>query len=138
MPPTPSVIGLMICEMAIQDAFTGNVSLIAEFDVLNVPGFPVAPSFVVYSRLADSEGPVELELVIELLDVDEEVYRRVYLVTFPNRLNEVRSVLRVKKCTFEKPGVYEASLLANGEWLASRVFRVQSQQRGEYDAYQST
>jgi hypothetical protein len=83
--------------------------------------FPSEPvPFTVLALLTDGVGEVMLEVVIERLDNLEEIYRYQHAYRFAHPLHEIRFQLRVVRCSFPVAGVYQVSLLADGEVLAQR------------------
>jgi hypothetical protein len=52
------------------------------------------------------------------------VYALEQVVSFPNRLAEVRVLFRVNRCVFPSPGVYQLALFVDGDWVAHRLLSV--------------
>src|SRR5262245_40606282 len=115
----PSVIGLLLCEQAVVEEKTHNVTLVNCFTRLKVEQFPSEPRrFTVFAALTNGFGDVTLDVVVVRLDNDEEVLRQSRRLRFTDRLQEVRFLFRVTRCSFPVAGVYEVSLVADGESLA--------------------
>ena len=74
--------------------------------------------------MSDGEGEYVMDLVISSLERQQEVYAVRVKQTFPNRLHAVRLNLRIVACRIPDFGTYEATLLANGAWVAHRVFKI--------------
>jgi hypothetical protein len=119
--PLPVVLGLIVCEKAIVEEGTKNVTLVSTYSRLVVEEFPSRPQkFVVHSLLTEGLGECTIDLLVRKLETDEEVYHATLPVRFPDRLMEVCVLFRVSRCVFPSPGTYEFALLLDGEWLAQR------------------
>jgi hypothetical protein len=119
MTERPTVIGLILCEQIIVEAQTNNVSFINCFTRRRAEQFPTEPQkFAVAALLTDGEGPVTIKVKIVRLADEELIYEQERLVQFPNRLQQVRFLLRVTACAFPTPGHYEVQLSADNELLA--------------------
>ncbi len=91
MIPTPTAIGLTLCDSVIVEAGTEKVSLIGTFRRLAVPKFPVVLSpFVVHAALTDGAGSGMLELVCTRLETGEELFTYNRQISLSNPLSEVR------------------------------------------------
>jgi hypothetical protein len=123
----PVAIGLLLCEQVIVEENTRNVTPVNCFTKQFVERFPSEPlSFNVAVFLTDGLGEMDLTLVIETLELGEEIYNRKIPVRFDNPLLEYRFLIRVRNCRFSAPGHYQATLLAQDEFVAHRKFRVLS------------
>jgi hypothetical protein len=81
--------------------------------------FPSEPQrFAVVALLTDGFGEIALDVVIERLDNEDEVYRESQRVRFSDRVQEVRFLYRVTRCIFPEAGTYEVNLEAEGQVLA--------------------
>lgn len=119
MAQIPTVIGLLVCEQAIVEAQTYNVTLVNCFTFRKIESFPSERQrFSVFALLTDGQGDIELTLVIEGLDQGEEVYRESRPLRFPGPLKEVRFLFRVTTCSFPVAGRYDVILFAEGHELA--------------------
>ena len=124
MPP-PVSYGLTLCDLAIVEAKTSRVSLVNTFSGISATKFPVkVPLIAAYTVLTDALGDVILEFTISSLDTGEQVYHHTRRQTFPNRLQEVQFLLRIKDLLFLRPAKYEAALFADGQWVCRRPFSV--------------
>ncbi|MBI1915497.1 MAG: hypothetical protein HYS12_12295 [Planctomycetes bacterium] len=130
MVPTPTALGLTICEQVIVDRHSRNPSPINIFLGMGVERFPSDPQrFSVFATLTDGQGAGTLELVGIRLDTDNKVYHQRFPITFPDRGTLVNISIRVRTVRFPAPAWYEFSLLVDGAPVARRRFRVyQSQQ----------
>ena len=107
MVPLPTVLGLIVCEKAIVEEGTKNVSLLSTFERLNVERVPSTPRpFVIFATLTDGQGDGTISVVVTHLETDEVV--RVFRgpIHFPNRLTEVRILFRVNGLSFPVPGFH--------------------------------
>jgi hypothetical protein len=119
MVPPPIALGLTLCEKVIVEEGTKNVTLVSTFTKLRVDQFPTGPQrFVVFAVLTDGLGDGTIELVITRLETDEAIYTYRNRLRFPDRLTEVRVLMRVNECSFPAPGRYQFTLLIDGDWLA--------------------
>jgi hypothetical protein len=118
----PNALGLIVCQQAIVEERTRNLTLVNRFTRLGVREFPSPlQQFVVCVILNDGIGDVPLELTVMRLDRLETVYERTMRVTFPDPLTEVCFVYRVSECSFPVPGRYQVALLAEHESVAQCV-----------------
>jgi hypothetical protein len=61
MNPLPTVLGLTLCEKAIVEEGTKNLTLVSTFTKLVVDGFPSLPQlFVLYAALTEGSAMVQL------------------------------------------------------------------------------
>jgi hypothetical protein len=121
MSQRPVAIGLLVCEQVIVEENTGNVTLVNCFRRRKVAGFPADPfPFVVFAILTDGSGQITLEVRIERLDTLDEVYQVSHTIRFPDPLQEVRCVIRLRDCSFPVAGPYQVTLLADNEPIAQR------------------
>ena len=123
--PVPVAVGLIVCEKVIVEEGTRNVSLISAFSRVRVTDFPARPQpFCVFATLLDGEGDATVSLEIAHSETGEDVYALEQVVSFPNRLAEVRVLFRVNRCVFPSPGVYQLALFVDGDWVAHRLLSV--------------
>ncbi len=121
----PIVLGIELCEKAIEEEQTKNVTLINTFLSIWVEDFPSAPEpFVVSVVMTAGVGSVTMDLIIVRLETDEEVYVDRFAVEFPYRLAEIRLLIPIVECSFPAPGKYQFTLETNGEWIAKRDLQV--------------
>ena len=125
MSQRPVVVGLLVCEQAVIEANSNNVSLINCFTRLKVERFPSEPRrFTVFAALIDGFGNIALDVVIYRLDTREEIYHQSRMALFQDRLQEVRFLFRVTQCAFPVSGKYEIVLQADGQALANHLISV--------------
>jgi hypothetical protein len=123
----PNVVGLIVCEQAIIEEKTRNVTLVNCVSRIRCPSFPSPPQrLVVHVALTDGMGDAMMALVVSRLDTLEEMYDRPWPMRFPDPLRGVRWILRPPALIFPAPGPYQISLFADGEWLAQTVLQVSS------------
>ena len=121
----PSAIGLMLCEQVIVEENTKNVTLVNCFSFRAVHQLPSVPvPFVLFSVLTGGAGEIPLEVVIARLDTFDEVYQRSEFFRFADPLREVRLTWRIRHCSFPVAGEYLATLLADGEPIGQRKFKI--------------
>jgi hypothetical protein len=125
MIPLPNVLGLIVCEKAIVEEGTKNISLINCFQRLVVDHVPaLARPFAVFATLTDGRGSGTIELVVTHVETGAEAYVLRVRVDFPGPLTEVRVLFPIHDCSFPEVGRYQLTLLADGEWLAQRDLQV--------------
>ena len=121
----PTVRGLYLAERVEVDPATRNLTLVDCFRTLLIerPAGATQP-FAVVAYLANGVGRYRFTLRLTRLDTMAEIYSASSFLNFPNRMEEVRFVLRVEQCLFPTDGEFEASLWIGGELLAQTPFRV--------------
>jgi hypothetical protein len=121
----PVISGLIVCERVIIEERTRNLTLVNCFTHLHVNEFPSVPErFTVFTACTDALGEMTLDLVINRLDTFEEIYVQSHRVEFRDRLQEIRFLFRVNKCSFPTAGEYLVSIMAEGESAGQRKLRV--------------
>jgi hypothetical protein len=127
MVPPPVAFGLTLCDYALIEEGTRRVSLIGTLTKLTADRFPLlAPPFYASAALTEGLGDATIDLVATRLDSGDEVYTRQRQVHFSDRLRELQVIFRIADCSFPAPGVYQFTLLVDGEWLAQRRLHVVS------------
>ena len=125
----PNAIGLLLCQQAIVEERTRNLTLVNTFRRLVVDSFPSPPQrFEIHSLLTDGLGPMTLTLLATRLDTLDEIYNQTGTVTFTNPLQEQYLLIHITRISFPVPGRYEFRLLAERESIAQCVLEV-SQRR---------
>jgi len=125
MKQKPLASGLLLCEQAVIEERTRNVTLVNCFSRRAVERFPSEMfPFVVFALLTNGLGEISLELVIQRLDTFDEVYQRIISFRLANPLQEAKLLLRVRDCSFPVAGVYQVALLVENEPLAQRRVRI--------------
>jgi hypothetical protein len=131
MIPPPIVLGLTICEKAIVEEGTRNVTIVSTFTRLLMEEFPFPPQrFSVYAVLTEGIGDATILLTVTNLETDEEVDRIERSLRFPDRLAEVRLLFQIRECSFPIEGTYQITLYLDGDWLAQRRLQVRERQAG--------
>jgi hypothetical protein len=125
MPPMPTALGMKLCDYVITEALTGKETLVGCLTGIALDEFPGrAPPFMVHAELTDSEGFVAVDLVVTDLATWNEVLKVPTRLYFPSRLAVVQYHKRLTNATFSRAGLYQFSLLVNGESVAQRTTRV--------------
>jgi hypothetical protein len=105
MTPTPTAIGLWICERVVIEQGTRNPSVIAAFDGLGVEQFPARPlPFSVFSTLTDAVGRGTISLRVCSLQSGDLIYRNDRRFTSTGRLTAVNIHFRVETIIFPVQG----------------------------------
>ena len=129
MTPHPVATTLTLCERAIVEERTRNVSLICMFTTLNFPSFPSPPrSLTLYAVLTDGVGKGTLDILVTRLESDERLFFQQRPIEIPDRLHEFRVLFRFDTFRFPREGTYLFTLLVDGEWVAHRSLRVSQQE----------
>jgi hypothetical protein len=125
MTPPPVALGLIFCEKVIIEEGTRNATLVTTFTKVYADRFPSPPQhFVVYAVLTDGLGDATIELIITHLGTNETVYSRSLNTRFTDRLAEFRLLLRFQDFSFPESGLYQFTLLVDGEWVTQRRLHV--------------
>lgn len=125
MVPTPVALGLTLCDYVIVEDGTKRVSLIGTLTKITGGSFPhLAPQFFVFAALMDGLGDATVDVIATRLDTNERIYARQRRVHFSDRLRELHVIFRVADCRFPAPGVYQFTMLVDGEWVAQRRIHV--------------
>jgi hypothetical protein len=95
----------------------------------SVPG-PEKP-FHAVAHLVNGLGDVALRLTVVRLDTSEPVYEARGLVSFSDRMQEIRFHVLVGQCEVPKAGGYGVMLWAEGELIAQSDFNVWSRKEGQ-------
>ena len=121
----PTVVGLKVCQHAIVQEKTRNVTLVNCFRHLRFADFPTRPTaFTVCIVLTDGRGEGELLLRICDLDDMEVIWTESRKAKLKDPLKEIWYLLPVSDCVFSRPGKYEISLAVDGQHAAQTVFQV--------------
>lgn len=125
MTPNPQAVGLIVCERAIIEEETRNVTLVNCFRRLYFPRFPSPPQrLAAHTVLTNGHGTGKVRLSVMRLDTLEAVSTREVQVTFPDPLREVRLLFRHPSLSFPAVGRYEVSLLVDGDPLTRKVIEI--------------
>ena len=123
----PTVVGLKLCQHAIVQEKTRNVTLVNCFRKLAFSTFPApARTFTVCAVLTNGLGDGELTLSMISLEDLEYVWTHSWKATFKDPLKELWFLMPVAACRFPKAGRYQAGLAIDGEPAAQTVLQVLS------------
>jgi hypothetical protein len=130
MPPTPAVKAVLICDQIIHEHGTNKKSLIGIFQDIHLPQFPFRyPSIAVYVNLTDAHGKYVLELRLVSASDGAEIGRaHTSAVEIDSPLRTCEFALQIHNLVFQRPGMYEFQVYANGEMLAAKAFHVKQAQ----------
>lgn len=121
----PVARALLLCERAIIEEGTRNISPISCFTKRLAEEFPTPPhKFDAFALLSGGQGTIHLEVRITRLDTLSTTWSRRIQHVFIHPLQEVRFVLHVTACVFPVVGRYQAELLADDELVALTSFDV--------------
>jgi hypothetical protein len=121
----PAVVGLLLCKNFAVDTQTAEVSLVGLVYSLRSPVFPtpVVP-LTAYSLLYDGAGEGTMELSIQQLETEQEIFRKTRWFAFAERGRFTEFEMRLKKCIFPAPGRYGVALRFDGRDLAWRLLNL--------------
>jgi hypothetical protein len=121
MTPPPLAVGRIVCEKAIIEEGTRDITLVGALPKVIVERFPSqSRSFFIYALLTNGLGPAKIDIVVTHLETDQEVYTRQYVGRFPDRLAELRLLAHLRDLSFFAAGSYLFALLVDGDLVAQR------------------
>ena len=121
----PVAQGLFVCDLAITDATTQNLSVINQFTTLKSNRFPTGPrKFSVVAVLVNGFGDFLVRVEILNLGTNLPVFEVSVPLRIPDRLMEVRFVYNITEFVFPAEGRYEATLFVGDEPIARKRFRL--------------
>ncbi len=125
MSQRPAAVGLLLCEQAIVEEATRNVTPVNCFTSRTVRQFPSELlAFSVFAILNDGSGDIHLDVTLERLDTLAELHRRSVSARFSDQLENMRCIFRIRDFSFPVAGAYQVLLYADDEVIAQRRFRV--------------
>ncbi len=125
MATVPTSTGLYLCDYVIVEERSRNASLINTFTARRAEGVPVLLNpFHAFTMMSDGHGEYEMALVFRHLEQDRELLSMRVKQTFPSPLTAVRLNLRIERLRVPAFGTYDATLLANRQWVAHCVFQI--------------
>jgi len=115
---------LLLCERAIVEAGTGDVSLIGLIDTFVVPSFPAAlPAFSLFLQLTDGIGRSSLFAEIHNLQDDEVVGRSGTVeLNWPGRLHKLNLIVQIPPVPVSHGGMYDLIAVVDGKELDRQKF----------------
>lgn len=117
---------MLLCDRAIIDSATGQVSLIdirGEF-VISVMPF-AAPALYVYARLTDAIGSYAITVdLVRRDDFTEIAAGRAWILEFADPLEELEVIGRIEDAVLTQTGYYDVRLWANGRFVHSASLRL--------------
>ncbi|MHC4955975.1 MAG: DUF6941 family protein [Planctomycetota bacterium] len=125
MAPRPSVKAVLVCDQIIHEFRTNKKSVIGIFEEIHLRKFPAQyPRIAVYVNLTDAHGEYVLEM--RLLNEKREEFGRGQTpsVKIEDPLATCEFALQIQNLVFPKPGKYEFQIFANGDFIATKTFRV--------------
>jgi hypothetical protein len=121
----PVSVGLVLCELAIVDDRTRNVTHTSCFSQRLVEGpLTYMPPFYVVAALAGGHGRMPGRLVVQRLDTLDITYHRTFTLDFADPLRELSGIFRVRAHAIPVYGYYEALLIVDGEAIAQKKFSI--------------
>ena len=119
------MVGLKLCQQAIVQEGTRNVTLVNCFRRLPFKRFPAeAKLFFVCVVLTDGMGVADLKVSVVSLDDMKDIWTNRWSVRFADPIAERWFTFPVGECSFPKAGTYQVELTINGEPAARTLLRV--------------
>src|SRR5258708_26904698 len=115
-----TAIGMVLCEQVIVEEGTHNVTPVNCFNYRELDELPGAITFFVLAWLADGEGEMSVEIVVERLDTLEDIYRFAKKAVFKDRLRDTRCMARIRDCSFPMAGQYQVPFMVDRDLVAQR------------------
>jgi hypothetical protein len=124
----PRVIGLTLCKRLDVDPTSGELSLVGIFQQLTFSAWPSpAYPFTAYALLYDGVGEGTIELVVNRLETEEDIYTYQRWFPLPGRGMPVHVEIPVRKCSFPAPGRYNLILRIDKDELTQRHLDIYSE-----------
>jgi hypothetical protein len=121
----PRVIGLTLCDRLEVDTATGEVLLAGLFQAQHFLHFPSPPfTFTVYTALFGGVGEGTMELTIQRLENEEDLYSHRRWLALPGRQLIVNLEIRVRDCVFPTPGRYSLTLRFDEQFVTDRLLDI--------------
>lgn len=121
----PMAVGLKVCEKAVVESKTGNVTLVNCLRRLRVKRFPAkAPSLSAFVSVTDGQGSCQLKIVVYHLATMDEIVAHEWMAEFSDPLRERWFLLPLGPIEFPVAGRYEVGLFADGELTTRSVIDV--------------
>jgi hypothetical protein len=120
--PSPVVLAMLLCDMAITEHGTLKKTLAGIFQPVNARVFPTAQQMSIYTHLTDAQGLYIFR--IDIVDVDRNNILGTVTsspIAVPNRLEPFDFVFPITML-IPAPGLYEFRLYANDAYLSSISF----------------
>ena len=124
-PPTPVLVGMLVCDTAIQDVTSNKYTLVGVFSEINVQTFPAYHrSAWLYAQLIGCEG--EYGVKIEFVRVSDQ---QVFVsgeseIVGDNRHTNVERAWQLPPLPLEAPGEYEFRLWMNDRFISNVRIKV--------------
>lgn len=121
-PPLPDLLTLLVCEKAIRDGATGQVSIIGILSHVTCSSFPARlPAFVVFMEFTGGHGPFPVK--IRIADADDQ-HPAICEVEAGMQMHSPLVVVQipfvVTNVSFPSPGQYRVQVYAHGTLLRER------------------
>ena len=121
----PTLLALALCEQVIEDARTGNKSLIAMFNRIHAMSFPaVHPQMCLFAAMTDGRGRSRVTFRVVNAADDTELLSDTRPINFPDPIGVADIVFNIRGLRFENPGHYAVELFAEDTLIARRRFTV--------------
>jgi hypothetical protein len=125
----PTAVGLLVCEQAVIEENTRNITLVNCVSRVRCAAFPSSPKrLVVYAVLTDGRGNATMRLNVARLDTLEDVYETSWPMRFRDPLRDIRLILRLPPIEFPVPERYQFCLTADGTLVAQTVLQLDEEE----------
>ena len=125
--PRPVLQAMLVCDQAIREAETNKVTLVGIIHRILGLEFPLLWSrpTTVYARVTDAEGEYAIGLELIRLEDEQTIGRVDSTATLPDRMASHEIIFNLDGgLLFERPGIYEFRLFADGRPLGRVAFSV--------------
>jgi hypothetical protein len=125
MSQRPVAVALLLCEQVIVDDRTKRLTPVNCFSRWFIAG-PLSEqqSFHAVAVLTSGHGTVPGALMIDRLDTGETIVQREFRLRFADPVEQYSCLLPLRRVKFPVGGVYQATLLMDGDSIASTRFSV--------------
>lgn len=126
----PSLVALLVCDVAVRDPHSGKSSLLGIFDRIISSEFPAHRQMGVYAKFTDALGAYKFRLRFMEDESDREIASSPELpLDVPDRRQSFEVLLPTPLLELSRPGRYRFDILMNGVFLGSTFLDVESVKR---------
>ncbi len=126
----PVAVGLKVCEKAVVEKTTGNVTLVNCLRRLRFKRFPAqAPSLFAFVSVTDALGSCQLKVAITRLATMNEIDAKKWKADFRESLQEHWFLVPFGPVDFPVGGRYEVAFFADGELITRSVIDVSGEKQ---------
>lgn len=126
---------ILVCDQAIRELGSNKVTLVGIFDRIASPAFPFqyVRGLAVYARLTDAAGRYQMRLELVRLEDEQTIGRAEVDATITDRMGSHELTYNIALLVFERPGLYEFRLVADGRHLGGMTLTVVQIEAGQQE-----